>query len=480
MEKIGCEGCLLSQAPYILTFMTTSDLGWAETLLAGTGVSPARAAHLAAGGAPGDATEAAVAPALVAGWAAAAGVDPATVIADEGSVELFDLGVRLRAAVTGTLQHRLAHRVAVGDWPLVAVSLADDRGEVAFTVERPGQAPVSGSVEVALGALGVTLPAGNGPAPVGECLVVASRAHLHRLVAAAEAVAEGGPYEVAAARVSWWGQRAEHPGSAAVVVVPDACRQRWATGGDPAAEAAVGTWAGWLGLGGGSRPTTALLGAAAALRAGRLLPALDDAVRGSGKVEPGRESDDAGAWGAFVAARKGNRRWRGGDSALSAAIGLRSRSDAAEFWERALLEDPLWALRGRFAGRVVAATVESMAGASALRLVTTQAACRFRPGSKVVLRTADASLKAELASIAMSGDGRLVIDVETARTARLHLTVGQRVEMVSEPVSMGRMVSARVNVAERFSFPAWARDRTPAPRIRREIPLDVMVAASED
>jgi hypothetical protein len=453
----------------------TTDTDWIDVALAGTGVSGEGAGELARGAAPSGAAEAGLAPALVAGWQMAAGADPQAVVVADGSVELFDLGMRLRAAATGQCQPRLAHRVAVGEWPMVAVRVQGKGSAAVVSVERPGQAVLHGPLGCVLTSL---VPDDTGP----ECLVVASRSQLRRLVGLAIDEAEGGPHDSAAARLGWWGQRAEHPGSAAVVVVADDCRQRWVTGAGPEAESDADTWAAWLGTA-ASRPTASLLATAGILRTGTMLATLGRRSRPDGEAvrggDEGREGDDARSWDAFV--RSPNARWRAWDSPRAAAIGLRSRSDAADFFARVLLDDPTWAVRARFEGRVVAATVDSMSGVT-VRLVAHQSACRHRPGSKIVLRrSAGAALTADLGTAAVGSDGRLVLDVETARNARSHLSVGERVEVVSPPVSLGSLVRGRTNLASRYALPAWTRDRgATAPDIRREVPLDVLVAAADD
>jgi hypothetical protein len=170
----------------------------------------------------------------------------------------------------------------------------------------------------------------------------------------------------------------------------------------------------------------------------------------------------------------------GRDSAQAAALGLRSRSDAAEFWARALLDDPCWAVRARFDGRIVVATVQAIQGRN-VRLVARQTACRYRPGTKLALRRGQgADVATEMTSAAMSADGSLVIGVDTHRAAT-KLAVGQRVEMVPTAVSLAQMARGRTNMAQRYRLAAWTRDsRVDPPVIRRDVPLDVLVAAADD
>jgi hypothetical protein len=479
--------------------MDAPDLDWAEHPLAGTGITPGRATELAQGARPATPPEAGVAPALAAGWAVAAGADPDRVNASEGGVEIYDLGMRLRAAVTGQRQDRLSHRVAVGDWPLVAVSVTGCGTTATVTVERPGTAPVSGPLA------GPTLTAltprtSDEPFAVNdgrECLVVQARGDLTKLAAMAEASVSAplAPRAVddAAARLAWWLQRAEHPGGAAVLSVTDAAAQRWATGDAPA-EASLDTWATWLGLDHQPRPTAVLLAAAEMLRGGELLPTLAgitrDRGRGNGpEVTESRADEDGRSWTAFMEGRAKRARWQAWDSPRSAALGLQSRSDAAEYFDRALLDDPRWAVRARFDGRVVVATVDQITGSRVVRLVAAQSACRYRPGSKLALRvrnldptgTATTELvPAEMLSTTMSATGRLVIEVDCYRPGQ-KLRPNRRVELVPLAASLGQMARGRKNLAERYTLASWARDRSAVPPvIHRSVPLDVMVAAADE
>ena len=470
---------------------------WAEAVLAGTGITAERAGTLARGTAPASATEAALAPTLTAGWAIAAGTDPFTVDPGDGTVEMFDLAMALRAAAVGRAIDRLAHRAVPGDWPLVAVTVTGRGPAPTITVERPGTPALTGGIDAALAALAAP---GGGNRPYRgddrECLVVADRATLARLAAAAEAaVAPPAGYlpartpippgiDAAAARVAWWQQRAEHPGSAATICATSDAALRWASGNGPAADAELVTWATALGLATTALTTATLLEIAGRLRRGTLLPAMADRLdQGGNPRGDGRAGDDARSWEAFCDARARFAPWRTHDSPRAAALGLRSRCDAAEFFERALLDDPRWAVRARLDGRVVVATVQQVAG-RAVTLVAHQATCRYRPGTKVALRlparprpgqppAAPVLVTATMLGGRIDAAGRLVIEVDCYQLGS-KLPDDRRVEIVPPAVSLAQQARGRQNMAERYRLPA------PAAPTPRTVPLDVMVAAADD
>ncbi|MDQ1426864.1 MAG: hypothetical protein QOK39_340 [Acidimicrobiaceae bacterium] len=463
--------------------MRNPGIEWAEAPLAGTGITPIRALELAQGAAPTTAGEAGVTAALAAGWAIAAGADPVGVDAKEGSVELYDLGMRLRAATTGQLQARLAQRVTPGDWPLVAVAVSGRDTATVITVARPGQSAVTAGADAALAALAPAVPDNpNGADDGHECLVVENRGQLRRLATIAAAACHANAdsrHNNAAARLAWWLQRAEHPGGAAVIEVATACAQRWVTGTDPTTTT-LATWTTWLELRPGAAAAV-LLGAADALRQGPMLATLATKVKtqddGTVRTE-GREDEDLRSWTAFLDARRRATPWWGRDSPKAAALGLQSRSDAAEYWSRALLDDPRWAVRARFDGHVVVATVEAIQGRN-VRLVARQSACRYRPGTKLALRRgADSDVSAEMVAATMTDRGQLAINLDCHQAAS-KLTVGQRVEMVPKALSLSQMARGRKNLADRYLHRSWARDGGIHDLVRRDVPLDVLVAAAE-
>jgi hypothetical protein len=470
---------------------------WADAVLAGTGITAERAGMLARGAAAGDAAEVALAPTLTAGWAIAAGADPLGVDPGEGTVEMFDLAVALRAAAVGRAVDRLSYRTVPGDWPLVAVTVTGRGPTPTITVQRPGTPAVTGGIDTALTALGapggVTRPY---QADDRECLVVADRATLARLVAVAEAaVTPTAGYlparapippgiDAAAARLAWWQQRAEHPGSAATISATGDATRRWASGNGPAAEAELATWVGALGLATTAPTTATLLEIAGRLRHGTLLPAMADRLDTEGNPRgDGRAGDDARSWDAFCEARARLAPWRTHDSPRAAALGLRSRCDATEFFERSLLDDPRWAVRARLEGKVVVATVRLLAG-RVVTLVAHQTTCRYRPGTKIALRLparphpGQAPAGPVLVAATMLGSridpgGRLVIEIDCYHLAP-KLPDNRRVEIVPPAVSLAQQARGRQNMAERY------RLAPPAAPNPRTVPLDVMVAAADD
>ncbi len=159
-----------------MTTGATNDLGWADGLLTGTFTLLRRRAHLAGRGLGRRCW----------GW---------TRPPWSPTRAAWNCSTPARAWATGW------------PWGLAAGGgvAVGRRDATAFAVERPGRRPLSACVEVALGAHGVPILTARGLAPRGVprgC----SRAHPRRLVAAAEGLPEGGPFEDATAQVSATGR----------------------------------------------------------------------------------------------------------------------------------------------------------------------------------------------------------------------------------------------------------------------------------
>ncbi|MBV8979718.1 MAG: hypothetical protein JO086_02355, partial [Acidimicrobiia bacterium] len=254
------------------------------------------------------------------------------------TAQLFDLGVRLRAAATGRPQPRVARPLWAPRGALVAAHCARaDDGSITVSVARPG-----GATATSLAPTGLLPLAHDDESSRGafECLVVADRLQLALLMEAAKATPPGVKADRAAATVAWWVARADHPGTGAVLIATEAARQRLVLA-DPDAEGSVGAWLRALG-----RPVPADHVEAPLA----LVDAVADGAKGVEGVDDQRE------WRRFCTGYDAGYNWRGPDTAVAAAVGLRAREDASELFARALLDDPAWAQRERFAGRVVVGT----------------------------------------------------------------------------------------------------------------------------
>lgn len=442
-------------------------------MLAGTGIEVERAAGLAAGGSTRNLSDrdAALAAALRDGWRAseraeahhdglAPGEHPAVTVA------AFDLGQRLRAGLTGRPAPRLARNPYRAGGALVAVTATRCGRHTEVTVQRPGTVPVTALAAEGLAAL--LSPAGTDSF---ETLVVADRATVAHLTDLARPALPGSTADAAGALLDWWTQRSQHPGTEAVLVIPEACSTRWVTGTTAHAERATATWARWLRVPG--EGTEALLGLARRL--------LDD---GGTLPVPGVGADDVYSWGRFV---ESTWDWRLPDSPKAAALGLANRNGAASMWARSLLDDPGSAARERYTGRIVVTTAIAARTDDHLTVTTIDGVCRHRPGDTVAL-TVEAdeplSVQAHLASVSVRPDGGVTLTVlpqKKDRVAALSAArPGTTVVVRPEPVAPYTMVATRKAIAAAYGpGGSWVTSRrVTAPRIRREVPLGVVIAGA--
>src|SRR5690606_6122405 len=117
----------------------------------------------------------------------------------------------------------------------------------------------------------------------------------------------------------------------------------FALGTSPEAERDLGTWLHWFDI--DDAGPVALLRLARATTTGPALPGLLDCA-----------GADSRSWDAFTK-RLRKQDWRRPDSRTDAALGLATRSDAAELFDSLILGDPLAAVAASFAGSVVCGTV---------------------------------------------------------------------------------------------------------------------------
>src|SRR5207253_128096 len=219
----------------------------------------------------------------------------------------------------------------------------------------------------ALARLGVSL--------AGELrtLVIQDRSTLSHLVELARATDRGSACADAAAVVGWWDQRADHPGSGAVLNVTVACSARWVFGMPPTRERHTEVWRQWLGV--ADHGPRGLLEMAATVSSGQTLPGLEAFVE-----------DDQRSWEAFKT-RLGDPSlrwdWRTRDSRREAALGLATRCDAVELYESLRLGDPLVATRESFGGTVVTGVVTAVQGRTLVEVTLDRLACRLREPTEV-------------------------------------------------------------------------------------------------
>lgn len=387
------------------------------------------------------------------------------------TVEWFDLGQRLYADRLARPVPKLAYRVFAP--PIAALAVRARQTNEGTTI---AVAPSGGKEQCArdrdglvlLASLGAVISADHPPVLLiddGRTLpALESLARRH--AAADRAVAE------AAALCGWWAERAEHPGTSAVIDLPSAARASWVLGTAPSAELAAGVWRDWLGISDDS--CAGMHEWAAKFPGGQLLPLLDEI-----------HDDDHYSLGFARRYASQGGDWSRPDSPTRAALGLRSRCDSADLWNAALLADPLWRQRARYTGEVATGMVHSsnaQGRSRAMTVVCDRPGVRLRPGAAIIgwagpietMPPSRARFSGEIVSTAMQ-NGRLILAVGSIRTAASVPSSGTHVCLLPAPPVPATLGRARKLYAGHYKHRRW----TPTPR-RRDVPLDVIVAGAED
>jgi hypothetical protein len=393
------------------------------------------------------------------------------------SVALFDLGQRLRAATLGRAVAKSTFAPVLPPIDPLAITLTG-AGDATRLLAADGTRV---STATGPGALSALADLGISFGPEVRTLVVPDRDTVTRLVELARATDPTSSSAASAAVVGWWSQRADHPGSGAVLNLTVACSDRWVLGVPPDHERQVSVWCGWLGIADAGPPR--LLELAALVSAGQTLPGLDTFAE-----------DDQRSWEAFgarVSDPKTTWNWRMRDSRREAALGLATRCDAAELYESLRLGDQLVATRESFSGTVVSGIVTAVSARTMLEVTLDHLACRLRHDAAVegfhgYPRNVPAAngggpwLHGRVAGTRVTSDERLVITIADAVVRPGPAHVGQRVTLRPRSVDPRQQRSGRQELHRRYAARrSWlSGGSAPAPR-RRDVPLDVVVAAAE-
>nr|WP_230990457.1 hypothetical protein [Rhodococcus oxybenzonivorans] len=190
------------------------------------------------------------------------------------SVEWFDLAQRLYAAETRSPVARLTHTTFNPSAAALAVRAVARGGKVSVSVAGVGGGEECARDVDALGLLAVhggTMVGRTDPAP----LLTDDTDTLPALLTLARAHAYHPDPQVAgaAAMVAWWADRADHPGTSAVVNLVAASSARYVLGTTPEAERSATTWRQWFGISDDS--VSGLHEWAARIGGGALLPLLE-------------------------------------------------------------------------------------------------------------------------------------------------------------------------------------------------------------
>jgi hypothetical protein len=393
------------------------------------------------------------------------------------SVALFDLGQRLRAATLARPVARSTFAPVLPPIDPIAVTLAgtDDGALLKVT---DGTRVTVGAGPDALSAL-VELGVAVGPNP--RTLVIADRDTLSRLVELARSTDPASSSASSAAVVGWWSQRADHPGTGAVLNVTAACSARWALGVPPDDEREVSVWRTWLGI--ADAGPRGLLELANLVAAGQTLPGLETYTE-----------DDQHAWESYASRLNDTKSpwdWRRRDNRRQAALGLATRCDAAELYESLRLGDPLVATRELLSGTVVTGTITNVSARTRIQVTLDHLACRLRENAAIEgylgfprdTPTANGRgpwLHGRVAATRVTSDERLVITIADAVVRPGPARIGQRVTLRPRTVDPRQQRSGRHELHRRYALRrSWLSGGAPPTPRRREVPLDVVVAAAE-
>jgi hypothetical protein len=385
------------------------------------------------------------------------------------TVEWFDLGARLYAATHGRPVQRLAYATF---WPAAALAVRATTRGVATEVVA---ADPTGTEHQATDRDALALLAGLGATiaiDVPPMLLTDDPATLPALMTLARRNARAqGPVGEAAALIGWWTERADHPGTGAVIHLPTASRARFVLGAAPAAEQQAATWRAWLNL---SDTCAAMHAWAATVGGPHLLPLLA-AIHDDDHHTFARARDEHAA----------GMDWTRPDSLARAALGLQSRCDTADLWDAALLDDPLWRARAVHTGRVTTGEAVSVLGA-ATRVACDRIDSRLRTGTAVrgwvggPVDTATARFAGQLNATSVTGTGDLVLELTVPPKTAGRPQIGDRVCVMGAAPDPAMMRRSRAKLWSLYEKRSWlAAGHSPAP-VRRDVPLDVVIAAADD
>lgn len=387
------------------------------------------------------------------------------------TVEWYDLAQRAAAARTGKVVDRLCHTPVVGLSRPIAVRAASRGGQVSVTACVAGEATQTGEGADGLrvlDALGVSM-SGHVPAS----LVIDSPSTLPALLAVARSVGREGRLSEVAAHVGWWADRADFPGTSAVIDVTLASRTRWVTGEAPAAERHPETWRRWLRI--SEDGCGALLDQLTLLSAGEPLPRLDS-IR----------QDDSYAWHRAVSEHADGWDWRVPDTISRAATGLRARCDTADLWAAALLEDPLFRRRAVHTGHVIGGIARIPAqGKNKITVNCDRMDARLRAGASILGWTGGPTVQQQhrfSGTVTDTGvNGSQLALFLSGVTGAMKPHDGTRVTLLAAPPNEHASRNGRQRYRSLYSTrSSWlTTGRTPTPQ-RREVPLEVLIAGAED
>lgn len=383
------------------------------------------------------------------------------------TVEWYDLAQRLYAARSTHPVARLRHSPLPTITLPIAVRAAIQAGSVLVSAALPGQAPASGR-----DLDGLRLLADHGvqiTADTPHTLITDDPGTLPALLSLARRADPDGEHAATAAQIAWWADRADFPGTSAVADLIGACRLAWITGTLPDAERHAATWRAWLGI--TDDATSGLFALLDRLSYGPPLGLLSWITE-----------DDTYSWGQAQSEHADGWDWRRPDTPGRAATALRARCDAADLHAGALLSDPLYRRRAVHTGHVVHAVAGPVQG-NRLTVTCERLDGRMRAGTSLIgwAGTIDAPAHDTFAAgvhATSVAAGRLLLTLSRVNANRP--SPGTRIVLCPAPPDPHQMRRGRQRYRQLYaSRSSWlTTGRTPVP-IRRDVPLDVLVAGAE-
>lgn len=386
------------------------------------------------------------------------------------SAEAFDLGLRLRAAHTGTVTPRLLHSTIPAAPHTLAVRATTTPHAVTVTCAAPGHAPRTASGPAALdllGTHGVTITA-DSPTQI----ITDTPATAHALARLATTAPRTGDPAAVAAHLAYTLDRNDFPDHRAGYLLTDACRTRWATGTTPDAEHNPDLWRAWLHLPDG---LDGLHTAHTLLTNSLPLPLLATLTESA-----------TYAWIAAQNRHTSGYDWRAPETPARAALALFDRCTAAELWEAALLDDPIWRMRAAHTGHIAHGTLtpQPPTTKNARRRATltcTRLDARLTPGTHCTGWHGPA--EADTTPLPCT----LENTTATPTTLTLHLSFARDTQLTPGPFTLRQATpnrrttfTRRRHYAELFALRrSWLTTGRQPTLTRREVPLDVLVAAAD-
>ena len=220
------------------------------------------------------------------------------------------------------------------------------------------------------------------------------------------------------------------------------------------------------------RSVTGLLDLHTLLTAGPPLPWLDVLAE-----------DDVWSYGPAQSEHSDGLDWRRPDSTSRAALGLRSRCDAADLYAAALLTDPIYRRRAVHTGHVVTGTAKPLGDKlKRVEVTCTRLDSRLRPGNALTgwvggPATSAAPFTASVTAATVHA-GHLILTL--SGTTGAAPGDGDPVTLTTAPPNPHRQRAGRKTYRALYSARrSWlTTGRTPT-ATRRPVPLDVLVAGAE-